>query len=330
MTEILVTGVGSLLGQGILKSLANSSLKYSVSGTDYFPSAVGLYWVDKGFILPDILDAIVREEDWIKALIEVIESQNIQIVLPGLDFEIPLFAKYREFIEEETGAIVVVSPKEVVRVANDKWETVRYLNANGFCTPYSCLPKDIANFLECNSLPLIVKPRFGNTSKNVSLARTEADLEKAIENCPSPIIQQYLDRSDAEYTCGATYLDNEVATVISLRRTLKNGNTYEAFCEETPVIDQYIEQITRKIKPLGPINFQLRLTEIGPVIFEINARFSGSTPLRAEFGINEVEVVIRKLLGEEPMHNYEERHGVIVRYLENQFISWEQYESHTR
>ena len=61
MISILVTGVGSLLGQGILKSIQNSRLKCRVIGTDYFPSAVGLYWVDEGYILPDILKQNIQE-----------------------------------------------------------------------------------------------------------------------------------------------------------------------------------------------------------------------------------------------------------------------------
>ena len=70
MIRILVTGVGSLLGQGILKSINDSSLDYSVTGTDYFPSAVGLYWVDKGYLLPDILKPEINEEEWINALLK--------------------------------------------------------------------------------------------------------------------------------------------------------------------------------------------------------------------------------------------------------------------
>ena len=51
--NILVTGSGSLLGQGIIKSLEISKLKCKLFSTDYFPSAVGLYWAQKSFLLPD-------------------------------------------------------------------------------------------------------------------------------------------------------------------------------------------------------------------------------------------------------------------------------------
>ena len=101
MISVLVTGVGSLLGQGILKSIQDSILEYHVTGSDYFPSAVGLYWVDKGYILPDILKPEISESQWLDAIIKVINQEKIDFVLPGLDFEIPIFAKNKSNIEKK-------------------------------------------------------------------------------------------------------------------------------------------------------------------------------------------------------------------------------------
>ena len=325
MIRILVTGVGSLLGQGILKSLVESSLDCSVTGTDYFPSAVGLYWVDKGHLLPDILKPEIDEEEWIDALIQVINQEKVNIVLPGLDFEIPILARNKSIIEKQTGAVLVVSSEEIVNVGDDKWETVKYLEDNNFHYPGSCLPDAIDNFLRKNSFPLIIKPRFGHTSKNVFLIKSEKELHKAIQQCHKPIIQEYLGDLEQEYTCGATCIDNEVVTLISLRRILKNGNTQRAFCEKTEEIDEYIRKLTLSLNPYGPINFQLRLTDKGPVVFEINPRFSGTTPIRALFGVNEVEAIVNRLLGTKTESEYKEKDGVVIRYFENQFIPWKQY-----
>ena len=140
-----------------------------------------------------------------------------------------------------------------------------------------------------------------------------------------PIIQEYLEDPEQEYTCGSTFIDNEILSLISLRRTLKNGNTQQAFCERTDEIDAYISKLTKSLKPYGPINFQLRLTERGPIVFEINPRFSGTTPIRALFGVNEVEAVIQKLTGVAAKSEYTEKEGVAIRYFENQYIPWDQY-----
>jgi carbamoyl-phosphate synthase large subunit len=325
MIRILVTGVGSLLGQGILKSIQDSSLDCNVTGADYFPSAVGLYWVDKGYILPDILKPEIKDSEWIDALINVINQEEIDIVFPGLDFEIPILAKNKSAIEKETGAILLVSSKEVVKIGDDKWETVNYLKNNGFNYPNSSLENTVESFIQSNPFPLIVKPRFGHTSENVFLVKNKKELNAAVKTCDKPIIQEYIQDSEKEYTCGATYIDHEIITLISLRRTLKDGNTQRAFCEKTAEIDEYIRKLTLSLKPYGPLNFQLRVTERGPVVFEINPRFSGTTPIRALFGVNEVEAVIRKLTGLKFKSAYTEKEGVVIRYFENQYIPWDQY-----
>ena len=328
MIRVLVTGVGSLLGQGILKSIQHSTLKCYVTGTDYFPSAVGLYWVDKGYILPDILKPEISESQWIEDLINIINQEEIDLVFPGLDFEIPILARNKSTIEKQTGAVLVVSPEMIVTVGDDKWETVKYLKNNNFNYPNSSLPDTIENFLRTNSFPLIVKPRFGHTSENIFLVKSETDLYKAIQKCYKPIIQEYLGDSEQEYTCGATCINSEIVTLISLRRTLKNGNTQQAFCEKTEEIDEYIRKLTLSLNPYGPINFQFRLIDRGPVVFEINTRFSGTTPIRALFGVNEVEAIINRIMGTKTGSDYKEKYGVVIRYFENQFVPWDQYRAH--
>lgn len=329
MISTLVTGVGSLLGQGILKSLKRSSLACRITGTDYFPTAVGLYWVDHGYILPDILKPDITEEYWLEELIKVIRSENIEIVLVGLDFEVPLISGNKDMIEAETDVFIVVSAPEIVKIGDDKWETVSYLNENGFDYPASSLPENLDKFLRDNQFPLIVKPRFGHTSKNVFKVENQMDLEKAIGKCDSPIIQEYLEDEDREYTCGSTFIDDTVLTSICLRRTLKDGNTQLAFSEKTEELDAFIVEVTKCIKPYGPINFQLRLTDRGPMIFEINPRFSGTTPIRTLFGVNEVEAVINAILTGNPKFDYNQKDGVVIRHLENQYVTWDQFRNFT-
>ncbi len=330
MIRVLVTGVGSLLGQGILKTIQDSSLDCKIIGTDYFPTAVGLYWVDKGYILPDLLKPEINEAQWIDVLINIINQENIKLVLPGIDFEIPILARNKSFIENQTGAILLVSSEEVVQIGDDKWETYKYLKNKHFFYPNSSLPKTAESFIQSNPFPLIVKPRFGHTSENVFLVKNNKELNEALKVCDKPIIQEYLEDPEQEYTCGATCIDQEIITIISLRRTLKNGNTQQAFCERTDIIDAYIRKLTLSLNPFGPINFQLRVTDRGPVVFEINPRFSGTTPIRALFGVNEVKAVITKLTGAEHVsEEYKEKEGVVIRYFENQFIPWNEYRRHS-
>jgi len=323
--NILVTGVGSLLGQGIIKSLKQSKLDYILFGTDYFNTAVGLYWVKKGYILPDILKNDIDDKLWLEKLINIIQSNNIEIIIPGLDFEIPLLSKYKKLIEDKTKAIILVSKSDIVEICNDKWKTINFLHEKGFEVPYTVLPENKNEIIKNLQFPFIVKPRFGHTSKEIFLVKNESELEYAISNCSQPIVQEYLDKDNLEYTCGTTFFNNKMLSLISIRRILKNGNTHIAFSEKCDEIDEYVKSVTKIFQPFGPFNIQLRLTDKGPKIFEINPRFSGTTPVRAIFGINEVEIILNAIM----LNNYEELKpktlGVVMKYFESHYISLEQF-----
>jgi carbamoyl-phosphate synthase large subunit len=80
-----------------------------------------------------------------------------------------------------------------------------------------------------------------------------------------------------------------------MKRTLKDGNTFTAIPMEYSWINTYLENITKTIKPFGPINYQFKIDGKMIKIFEINARFSGTTHFRTLSNFNEVEMVINFL-----------------------------------
>ena len=300
MNRILVSGAGSLLGQGIIKTINSCKKKYEIYATDYLQESIGLYWAQKSYILPDILKLKKNESKWLSKIIAIIKKHKINYVIPGLDFELPLFSKYKKIIEEKSKCIIIVSNNKIINIFRDKWLTFKYLKNNNFLCPNTALAGDLKFFLKKNKFPLIVKPRIGSTSKNVFLVKNKFELKEALKKCKNPLIQEYLYKNSNEYTCGVIF-DNKKNICLSsivLNRKLKNGNTVIASLtidRRYKVIDKFITSVTSKIRPLGPLNFQLCLTKKGPCIFEINPRFSGTTPLRNIFGVNEIELLINSL-----------------------------------
>ena len=51
MKKILITGCGSLIGQGLIKTMRDSSRKYNIYGTDYIKDTIGHYIVKKSFLI---------------------------------------------------------------------------------------------------------------------------------------------------------------------------------------------------------------------------------------------------------------------------------------
>ena len=115
--------------------------------------------------------------------------------------------------------------------------------------------------------------------------------------------------------------DGEAVASIVMRRDLRDGNTHRAYAEAYPALNAHVMDLGRALKPHGPANFQFRVDARGqPRVFEINARFSGATPLRALVGFNEVDLCIRKLVLGEAVAQPATEPATIVRHLDETVV----------
>ena len=138
----------------------------------------------------------------------------------------------------------------------------------------------------------------------MSVVHTPAELERALAGRQSLVVQQHVGHADAEYTAGVIAFNGVVDAAIVMRRDLRDGNTYRAFVEPDKGLAEAVIAMGSALRPHGPANFQFRLDAAGvPRVFEINARFSGTTPLRALAGFNEVEMCARKVIMGEAVCN---------------------------
>ena len=293
--NIGVTGIGSLIGQAILKCIKASTLKdlIEITGFDYIKGAIGAHWCNHHYLLPDIFRKNEKEEVWLAKLLKYIRQHRLQVLFIGIDFELPVFSRLRTYIEKETGCHVVVSNEEVIKIANDKYLTAQFLKQHDLNYPLSFTKEEYKK--GTLNFPLIIKPRIGFRSVGVHIVHSEEEFDEIITSVKDPVIQESIGTSDTEYTCGIVWLDNELKASIALSRTLKEGNTFTADHNATApkVIYEYLKEVATALKPYGVLNFQLRIDSNGiPKIFEINARHSGTTYMRALFGYNEVEYII--------------------------------------
>jgi len=323
--KVGITGTGSLIGQAVIKSIKHSALRSRIFtvGFDYFPGTVGSYWVDKNYVIPDFLKRDVGDKKWLDAISSRISRERIRILFIGIDFELPLFSKYKAFIEKKCNCRVIVSDPGVIRIADDKYETYLFLKENGFYYPETFLPANVKN--DSMVFPCIVKPRRGSRSRDVFVARSSKELKDTLKRVKNPLVQELIGNPDEEYTCGAVCFNGKLKELIVLRRTLKDGNTITAFCSKgTPrIIPDYVGKVAEKLSPFGPCNFQLRMDIKGvPKIFEINARHSGTTYIRSLFGFNEVEYILCVLLGIK-LRKFNLKEGIVKRYFDEILISKE-------
>src|SRR6185295_3037455 len=98
---------------------------------------------------------------YLPRLHEILRAEKPDIVLPGTDVELLILAENRAALESEFQTHVLVSSPEIVRIADDKWLTYRFLKEQGFGFVPSCLPGDEHALIDEVGFPLIAKPRIG-------------------------------------------------------------------------------------------------------------------------------------------------------------------------
>jgi carbamoyl-phosphate synthase large subunit len=305
--KVLVTAVGGIVAQGIIKSLKLANLsdiglvKYKIIAADMSAQAPGLYRCHDGFLLPS-----ANSPDYIENIVKIAREEDIDAIYVGSDEELLVIGKSKKRIERESRTKVLSSPVDVLTIARDKWKTYLFLKQNSLPVPGSALPIDAEKFVKEFDFPIVVKPREGYASLFFYLVHCKSEMKQAISNIQKagwhPLLQEYLNGDDIEYTSGVTVdrFGKYVMSSVSIRKTLKNGQTYKAFIDDYREVRRTSEEAALKLGGIGSINIQAKLIGNKPKIFEINPRFSATCPMRSAAGINEPDIVFRNfVLGEE-------------------------------
>ena len=323
--NVLVTGAGSRIGQAVIKLVKKSEFKTKLVVADCFVDSVGFYWAKKKYILPNLLPLLKKDPEaklWLNKIVSIIKIEKIKLIIPGIDFELPLFSKYKSFLEKKYNLTCLVSDPNQIKIFNDKYNTHNFFIQNKISFPNTSLLKNKSSFLENNQFPIVIKPRVGHTSQGVKTINTLSELNKNITNKNNLLLQERL--IGIEYTCGAVIKNKKILSLIMLRRKLTNGNTSVAFNEFNEEIENYINHIVINSDFYGPINFQLILTNKGPLLLEINPRFSGTSYTRYLFGLNEFDVVY-SMIKDTEYKIKKLKSGMVIKYIDDEYISNSQF-----
>lgn len=316
--NILITGAGTGIGQSIIKSVKLSQLKTHIVPVDNSFMAAGLYAGDSSYLIP-----MKHEKNYVSEIIRICNKEKINYIFVGTDVELEILSKNKKTIESKTSARLIISNTKSIQIADDKWKTVEFLKKHSFPYAKSFLKKDLEKALREISFPMVVKPRVGARSVGFSIIRDEKELRQKVNEIKSPIIQEYLSQDDEEYTCGAFFFKGKNYGVITAKRWLRSGDTYKAIFHKDKRLEEFIARVGNKLKIYGPCNFQLRKTKRGPVIFEINCRFSGTSGAASLLGFNPANAIMQSLSFLRPLKKLTFRKSYMFRYW-NEIFSPEQ------
>jgi carbamoyl-phosphate synthase large subunit len=303
--RILVTGVDGDSGQGLVKALRMSRLPLEIHGCDSSARGVGATFVGSLYVVPPASDGPI----YVEQLDRICRLHHLHAVIPSTPSEIDALCGLALPPVLPSGVPVICLPACYRNTYDDKLLCYRALEGAVPLAAYADGSDAAAvnELIDCRGFPLVVKRRRGRGGESFHVVRQKDELARAIEKTPDPVVQQFLDDRDGEFTAGVFSADG-IVTAISFRRRLgRTGSSWYAETADDAEVRAYAEAIARTSGLRGSANVQVRKTEEGVRLLEINARFSSLSLARAYAGFRDVEWSLALALGlrpDVPRHGY--------------------------
>jgi carbamoyl-phosphate synthase large subunit len=236
----------------------------------------------------------VDAPNYIATLAEICAREEIDLVFPLIDPDIPVLAHNRARLEAAGARLAVVSPEAVQRTA-DKWLTIQFFDSLGLPAPRSWLPDQLEPHRA--GYPLFIKPRAGSAAKGTFKVRNAQELAFFSDYVSDPILQEFLPGPEItnDVICD---LEGEVLAVVSRQRMeVRWGEVTKGVTVYNPTIIEGCVRIARALPAVGPITVQCMVKEGTPHFTEINARYGGGAPLGIAAGVDSPRWLLARAAG---------------------------------
>ncbi len=316
--RILITSVGSLVGQNILDALEGRREGLWVAGTNSLAETPNLFRCDLALRAPPASDP----EAWCAFTADLIRRDSFDLVFPARDDDILLLARLRDQ-HADLRRCITCGPAKLAHMMEDKWQSYLFACAQGL--PFvetARAGQALADLVAAKGYPLVAKPPSGNGSRGVRIVHTAAQLEVAAAE-PGNLFQEYLSpdaaiREGAEFCRGGTplfyaprYTQLAAQAVIS-----PAGAVHAIHCGEVTMVMGRAERSVTVDQPdftaiahayaqtlaaagwVGLMNLQGRRDAAGQFkVYELNGRIAGASTTRLLLGFDEVGMLAELFAG---------------------------------
>jgi carbamoyl-phosphate synthase large subunit len=310
--RVLVTGVGGPAAVSVMKSLGHDPTVELIAA-DMDPWAAGLYLVP-----PDARTLIPpgRDPGFAADVLARCVSMGVTIVIPTVDAELrPLDRARADFTG--AGIDLLLAPGPALDVTLDKLALARCCSGQVRVPRTECLAQtDPASW----AYPVIVKPRTGSGSRDISLAESGAALT-AMGASADFIAQEYLPGDEYSIDVLADAGGRVVASVPRDRTRVDSGVSVAGRTIHDAELERFGRAVATATGLTYVANVQCRRDLAGrPALLEVNPRFPGAMPLTVASGVDMPRMAVDSLRGRPLPARADFRETAMVRYLEERFV----------
>jgi carbamoyl-phosphate synthase large subunit len=234
-----------------------------------------------------------NEDHYIESLCEFVKENKIDIIIPLMDFELPILAAHKETFKK-IGTTVIISDSNIINTTLDKYYTYNLCKKVGISFPkvyltYLSIPKDNK---------IIRKKRLGSGSVGLSVHKNKSTLLDFKEGID--IAQCFIEGD--EY--GLDILNNLKGEFVhaSFRKkiAMRAGETDKALIMYSDDLWDFAQNIGSKLNHIGNLDLDIIIDRSNKIhVIDINPRFGGGYPFSHSAGFNYLKAIIDDYLGKE-------------------------------
>jgi biotin carboxylase len=225
---------------------------------------------------------------------------------------------------------------DAIFIMENKEETRRFFSNQPYTPAFLLVDKNTSVssiiFPDHLTYPVMVKCPKSTGSKDVIFAEKEDDVIRSIVKLRGKypeetlIVEEYIDGE--QYLVEVIVFNGQIMIAAMIEQEITKGKRfivtgYGVLAKAAPEIEESMQEITRSIATSlgiqnGAFHLELRRTEAGWKLIEVNPRISGGAMnkmIQAAFGYSLVEETLKMLLGETPSLKKKTSHFVFTQHV---------------
>jgi carbamoyl-phosphate synthase large subunit len=311
---VLVTGAGGPAAVAVMKSLCHDPCVRLIAA-DMDPWAAGLY------LVPHESRTLLPAGDapgFAEAVLDRCLAMDASIVIPTCDAELEPLAAVRHAAFAVAGIDLLLASDEALHLTLDKLALIRR------CTGVVRVPKtecfDAALDPDTWAYPVIVKPRAGSGSRDISLVPSARELA-AMPRSAGFIVQEHLPGQEYSIDVLADCSGHVISAVPRVRAKVDSGVSVAGRTLHDRELEGFGRAVAEAVGLTYISNVQCRRDSQGrPALLEVNPRAPGALPLTVASGVDMPRLALDALRGRPVPRHLDFTELAMVRFLEERFF----------
>jgi carbamoyl-phosphate synthase large subunit len=307
MMRILVTAIGSMSAQAVIRSLKNS-FDCIIVGCDIHESE----WLPMAAEV-DYFYKICRADGamYVEQLLSICEKKEINYLIPLIDPEIDVISENRLLFEEKQ-IILCMPNSESIRICRDKYLLYNFFkNDDTISVIPSFRPTEAER--ELKDRPFIAKPRIGRSSRGLQTFLKQQECKFTSNQYKRYIFQPFIEGEI--YTVDLLRTGKRELIALGRKELIRtpHGAGISVEISDFSKLLEVVKIISEKINLNGVSNFEFISQGDEYYLMDINPRFSAGVGFSILAGFDIVKLMLDNYKGGKTLKPAKFKYGIYTR-----------------